>query len=120
MAMASATGPDINNEDYNIRSPERTRLLTKIKEVIGGANISPTFWACCQLADIERLEAMAQLPPYIIFYFEELLCVVPMRCEPLGQTLVNMLTVNRDSAIPGFGIPWIRGGLTTFRRSKDA
>jgi hypothetical protein len=34
-AAASETeSVDFNNEDYNIRSPERTKLLTQIKEVI--------------------------------------------------------------------------------------
>src|SRR5580704_4433166 len=41
-AAAPETGSgDFNNEDYNIRSPERTKLLTKIKGVIKNAPVSP-------------------------------------------------------------------------------
>jgi hypothetical protein len=32
---------NFNNEDYNIRSPERTELLTKIKDAIDNAPVSP-------------------------------------------------------------------------------
>jgi hypothetical protein len=40
-AAAPETG--FNNEDYNIRSPERTELLTKIKGVINNVPISPAL-----------------------------------------------------------------------------
>jgi hypothetical protein len=40
-AAAPETG--FNNEDYNIRSPERTKLLTEIKGVIGNVPVSPAF-----------------------------------------------------------------------------
>jgi hypothetical protein len=33
---------------------------------------------------------------------------------------IDMLTVNRESAIPRFGIPRIRGSLTTSGGSKEA
>src|SRR6059058_2530157 len=54
-AAAAAPETGFNNEDYNIRSPERTKLLTKIKGIIDNAPVSPALWACCQLADIDRL-----------------------------------------------------------------
>jgi hypothetical protein len=34
---------DFNDEDYNIRSPERTELLTQIKKVIGNTSVTPAF-----------------------------------------------------------------------------
>ena len=58
--MAKTTAADFNNEDYNIRLPERTQLLTQIKEVIDGVPVSPAFWACCQLADMNRLQISPQ------------------------------------------------------------
>jgi hypothetical protein len=57
---ATVGSGDFNNEDYNIRSPERTKLLTKIKGVINNAPVSPAFWACCQLADMNRLQSVAK------------------------------------------------------------
>src|SRR4051794_11910 len=53
---------DFNNEDNNIRSPERTRLLTKIKGVINNTPVSPALWACCQLADMNCLQDVAKTP----------------------------------------------------------
>jgi hypothetical protein len=57
-AVAPETG--FNNEDYNIRSPERTKLLTKIKGAINNAPVSPALWACCQLADMDCLQDVAK------------------------------------------------------------
>src|SRR3984957_5819740 len=101
---------DFNNEDYNIRSPERTRLLTKIKGVINNAPISPVFWACCQLADMNYLQDIAKTPQQMILVTQDSLASIAARCEFLGfwaksrlYITVDMLTVNRDSAIPGFG-----------------
>src|SRR2546423_4293984 len=59
-ATTSKTGSGgFSNEDYNIRSPQRTKLLTKIKGVFDNAPVSPVLWACCQLADMDRLQAIA-------------------------------------------------------------
>ncbi|KIX04234.1 uncharacterized protein Z518_07788 [Rhinocladiella mackenziei CBS 650.93] len=49
---------DFNNKDYNIRSPERTQLLTQIKEAIGDTPVSSTFWACFQPADMNQLNQL--------------------------------------------------------------
>jgi len=129
--MATAAAPktdsvdsvDFNNEDYNIRSMERTQLLTKIKEVIRGADVSPAFWACCQLADVSRLQTIAQADPDLILGYDDSVALLPLQCELLGFELrlyyvtVDILTVNRESAIPGFGIT---GSLAMSRRCKDA
>jgi len=58
--MGPATAPDFNSEDYNIRSPERTQLLTQIKEVLRRVPVSPAFWACCQLADMNCLRGFKE------------------------------------------------------------
>jgi hypothetical protein len=116
---------DFNNEDYNIRSPERTKLLTKIKGVIKNAPISPVFWACCQLADMNYLQDIAKTPQQMILVTQDSLASIAARCEFLGfwaksrlYITVDMLTVNRDSAIPGFGFTRIRGS-PTFKGPKD-
>jgi hypothetical protein len=105
-ATASETASaDFNNEDYNIRSPERTKFLTEIKSVINNAPVSPALWACCQLADMNRLQTLAETDEDIILGYEDSLAVIALRCELLGfwtKSTVNMPTVNRDSAIPGF------------------
>jgi hypothetical protein len=74
---------DFNNEDYNIRSPERTQLLTQIKGILNNAPVSPAFWACCQLADMNCLRDLATSEKMILLV-EKLVCVIPMRCELLG------------------------------------
>jgi hypothetical protein len=116
---------DFNNEDYNIRSPERTKLLTKIKGVIKNAPVSPAFWACCQLADINYLQDIAKTPQQMILMAQESSASIAARCEFLGfraksrqHMTVDVLTVGRDSAIPGFGFTRIRGS-PTFRGPKD-
>jgi hypothetical protein len=84
-AAASETEPvDFNNEDYNIRSPERTKLLTKIKGVINDAPVSPALWACCQLADMNRLQTVAKTDEDMILVNEDSLAALAVQCELLG------------------------------------
>jgi hypothetical protein len=46
-ADACETEPaDFSNEDYNIRSPKGTELLTKIKDILNGDSVSPALWTC--------------------------------------------------------------------------
>ncbi|KIX05160.1 uncharacterized protein Z518_06032 [Rhinocladiella mackenziei CBS 650.93] len=85
--MATAPAPrtdsvDFSNEDYNIRSPERTQLLTKIKEAISGANVSPAFWACCQLADMNCLQKVSKVCedfPRVILGYDESVALLPLQ-----------------------------------------
>jgi hypothetical protein len=72
---------DVNNEDYNVRSPERTRLLTQIKAKLNDDLVSPAFWACCQLADMNRLEVVATMDRLAIDFFQEPLNTLPLQCE---------------------------------------
>jgi hypothetical protein len=84
-ATVSETGSgDFNNEDYNIRSPERTKLLTKIKGVIENAPVSPAFWACCQLADMNCLQDIARTPQQMILGYQDSLPSIALQCELLG------------------------------------
>ena len=75
---------DVNDEDYNIRSPERTQLLTQIKGIINNAPVSPAFWACCQLANMDRLQVIAKWDEETILAFDKPVCAIPMQCELLG------------------------------------
>jgi hypothetical protein len=75
---------EFNNEDYNIRSPERTKLLTKIKGVINNAPVSPAFWACCQLADMNCLQDVAKTPRQMLLSHQDSLAFIPLKCELPG------------------------------------
>jgi hypothetical protein len=81
-AAAPETG--FNNEDYNIRSRQRTKLLTTIKGLFDNEPVSPALWACCQLADMDRLQAIANSDVDLILGYDETLSVVATKCELLG------------------------------------
>jgi hypothetical protein len=49
----------VSEEDFNIRSSERTQLLATIRERTR-EGFSPTLWGCFQLCDIGRLREMAK------------------------------------------------------------
>jgi hypothetical protein len=49
--------PQEDPNDYNIRLEERTRLLMTIKSLLS-QGASPTFWAGCQLGDLQQLGAL--------------------------------------------------------------
>jgi hypothetical protein len=83
-ATAQSKSVDVNNEDYNIRSPERTQLLTQIKANLNNTPVSPTFWACCQLADMNRLRVVAETDGKMIRFSVRQLCALPLQCELLG------------------------------------
>ena len=83
-AAAAAPETGFNDEDCNIRSPERTKLLTKIKGVFDNAPVSPALWACCQLADIDRLQAITKWEEDVILVNEESLAFIALKCELLG------------------------------------
>jgi hypothetical protein len=74
----------VNREDYNIRSPERTQLLIQIKGIINNTLVSPAFWACCQLADMNCLQELTEWKKPAILFTQKQLCAVPMQCELLG------------------------------------
>jgi hypothetical protein len=83
-AAAETKSVDVNDEDYNIRSPERTQLLIQIKGILNNATVSPAFWACCQLADMNRLQKLATYDEDAIIYFQKPLNTLPLQCELLG------------------------------------
>jgi hypothetical protein len=100
------------SEDYNKRIPERTELLTRLRCLLEHADVSPAFWACCQLADMERLESLVRVAKEnddLVPIHDELATGMIKRCQsPDFQRLlrlhltVNMLTLYRVSTIPKF------------------
>jgi len=63
-------------EDYNERTPERTDLLTQFQSLLKVDRISSTFWACCQLSDMESLQLLvkiAEKSPTIVLGYDDYL-----------------------------------------------
>lgn len=101
-----------SSEDYNKRIVERTELLTRLRSLLEHADVSPAFWACCQLADMKRLESLVRVAKEnddLVSIHDELATGMIKRCRsPDFQRLlrlhltVNMLTLYRVSTIPKF------------------
>jgi hypothetical protein len=101
-----------SSEDYNKRIVERTELLTRLRSLLEHADVSPAFWACCQLADMKRLESLVRVAKEnddLVSIHDELATGMIKRCKsPDFQRLlrlhltVNMLTLYRVSTIPKF------------------
>jgi hypothetical protein len=75
---------DPGSEDFNERSQIRTELLTRINSILK-TDVPPTFWACCQLADISCLEKLI-LNPQLDLAFRTIeggLDSVPSLCKLL-------------------------------------
>jgi hypothetical protein len=76
----------LSEEDYNIRSEERTQLLATIRERIN-RGILPTLWACFQLCDVERLKTMVNNSidekswPFIVYSSELVVRDLPLLCK---------------------------------------
>ena len=84
-ASAPETGSaGFNNEDYDTRSPERTELLTKIKDIINDVPVSPAFWACSQLGDMNRLQVIANSDRPMLLTLQNPLAVIALQYELLG------------------------------------
>jgi hypothetical protein len=47
-------------EDFNQPSPERIDLLKRLEEAIG--DVTPHFWAACQICDLNKLNGFLQVP----------------------------------------------------------
>jgi len=75
-----------SREDYNERTPERTDLLIRLKSLLKVDRVSSTFWACCQLCDIECLKDLvenAETRPNNVLLYDELLPIIPSLCKSL-------------------------------------
>ncbi|KAH8594138.1 hypothetical protein B0O99DRAFT_595842 [Bisporella sp. PMI_857] len=51
-------------EDFNLPSTERVALLERLQETFG--NVTPHFWAACQICDLSALEQLLHEPPRVI------------------------------------------------------
>jgi hypothetical protein len=60
-----ALNENINTmEDFNVPSPERVALLERLQEVIGNRDVTPHFWATCQICDLGALEKLLLTTAY--------------------------------------------------------
>ena len=81
-ADPSQAGP--SGEDYNIPTSERTELLANLKSLLGVDRVFPTFWACCQLGDIEALKGLvdiAKINPIAVPAYDSSISTVPRLCK---------------------------------------
>jgi hypothetical protein len=58
--------------------------LTEIKGVINNAPVSLALWACCQLANMNRLQSVAKWEEDVILGYDDSLAVIALQCELLG------------------------------------
>jgi len=75
-----------SSEDYNERTPERTDLLTRLKNHLEVDHIPSTFWACFQLSDMERLKYLVELTeenPSNVLAYRQPVFSIPSLCKPL-------------------------------------
>lgn len=73
-------------EDFNIRSAERTKVLTKFKVVLKDASVSPVVWAGCQIGDIKTVKmlvTMTKVNRRWVQMQERPLFSVPLKCKLL-------------------------------------
>ncbi|CAG8237497.1 unnamed protein product [Penicillium nalgiovense] len=78
----SSTVVRVNDERFNIQSPQRKILIRQFKKAVLEQEIPTPLWAIIQLCDLEKLEYMAQLARFslkIIDPFAELICALPFK-----------------------------------------
>ena len=91
-ADPSQAGP--SDEDYNIPTSERTELLTNLKGLLKVDRVSPTFWACCQLGDIETLKGLvdaAEIKPSVVLGYDIPISFVPRLCKLPDLRLIEAM-----------------------------
>ena len=79
-------GDVTDTEDFNIRSAERTKVLTEFKAVLKDASVSPVVWAGCQIGDIKNVKmivAVARVNRRLVQMQERPLFSVPLKCKLL-------------------------------------
>jgi hypothetical protein len=85
-AFPSFDSTNPSPEDYNERTPERTDLLTRLKNHLKDNPITSTFWACFQLCDtacLEYLVNVSEMRPNHVLAYSMSLCTLPLLCKSL-------------------------------------
>jgi len=66
-------GTVIDPEDYNNPSEVRSQAIKRLEDVLttrGRTDVPAPFWAFCQVADVKRLEELAEQPQAYITLLE--------------------------------------------------
>lgn len=66
-------GTVINSEDYNNPSEVRSQAIKRLEDILakrGKTDVPAPFWAFCQVADVKRLEELAEQPQAYITLLE--------------------------------------------------
>ena len=77
--------------------------MTQVKDAIDNVPVSPALWACCQLANINRLQAIAVVASAdknVILGYEDSLALLAVQCEFLG---LGKIEVVERSLLTGTG-----------------
>jgi len=86
-ASELVSDPDeIDPEDYNIRSTERTELLMELTRVLRDVPVPPALWALCQLCELEKLSALiiaCRAIPTFLDVTADQLASIPLLCKLL-------------------------------------
>ena len=95
--------PDPLPQDYNLCSSERRTLFETINAVLHVNDVSPAFWAVCQLADIERLKAISHEPVGVLIAFNSIASQIMTQCNTLTQSMkraTNIFEGNQSAREP--------------------
>jgi hypothetical protein len=57
----TSTAIRVNQEEFNLQSPQRKIILRQLKEALLGQGVPAPFWAVIQLCDLTKLEYLVQL-----------------------------------------------------------
>lgn len=78
----TSTAIRVNQEEFNIQSPQRKIILRQFKEALLGQEIPAPFWAIIQVCDLTKLEYLVQLARLslkIMDIVAELTCSLPYK-----------------------------------------
>ncbi|KAJ5979164.1 hypothetical protein N7501_002506 [Penicillium viridicatum] len=78
----SSTVVRVNDENFNIPSPQRKIILRQLRKTLLEQQIPSPLWAVLQVCDIERLEWILQLARFslkIMDSFAEISCTLPFK-----------------------------------------
>jgi len=91
--------PSVEHIESNDNASEptvRQTILSSICSQLGRTSVTRSFWAFCQIADIERLSFIARQDSFIIEYIEQQCEATMPQCKPFPQT-----TFCKPSILPG-------------------
>lgn len=86
----------IESNDNTSEPTVRQTILFSICSQLGRTSVKRSFWAFCQIADVERLSFIARQDSFIIEYIEQQCEATIPQCKPIPQSAFC-----KPSIIPG-------------------